>query len=81
MADNFLMDLDIRLGSKENITLSRDEFNRLTRGDYNEVKNLQSEIQDLENEIEYFQENISSLNSQIKKLTEENNKLKGNNNE
>ena len=76
MNKNLLMNLDLRLGYKDEITLSRDEYNSLLKGDVDRINDLEGDIESLESDIEDLQDENSGLESQIEDLTIENNKLK-----
>lgn len=66
------MDLDIRLGYKESITLSREEFKRiLEMGEEiaeDEVADLETEKEDLENEAESHEQIIKERENRIDEL-------------
>ena len=82
-----LMDLDIRLGYKDEITLTRNEFKELIEGDPADIADLNDEISDLENdyeslknenkrlenEIDYLEADNEKLEAKIKQLKEKNN--------
>lgn len=82
-----LMDLDIRLGYKDEITLTRNEFKELIEGDPADIADLNDEISDLEvrldsksdeivdleGEIGDLEDKIEELEAKIKQLEEKNN--------
>ncbi len=76
MSKSLLMDLDLRLGYKNEITLSRDEYNSLLKGDIDKINDLEGDIESLESYIDDLKDENDALESQLEDLTAENNKLK-----
>lgn len=66
-----LMELDIRLGYKDEITLSRNEFKELIEGDPDEIADLKSKIEDLEGEVESAEYANIELKGEIAELEKE----------
>lgn len=80
--ENLLADLKIRLGYKQEIILTRDEFILIVEGDMGIQKELEEEIEDLEgetsglkSECEDLENEIIELKEQVKELEEKLDKI------
>lgn len=83
MDKNQIMNLKIRLGYSESITLSRDEFNEIMDDDPFDIANLKEEVEDLVSDIEALKDEIlawgnenEELELKIEKLEKEIKELK-----
>ncbi len=71
MDANKLMDLNTRLGYKEEITLSRDEFNSLLEDKTDEKDDAEQHVEDLSGENSILQIEVDSLESHVEELESE----------
>ncbi len=76
MNKNLLMDLDIRLGYGDSITLSRDEYNNVIHLNSELIQNFNNQIDDLSGCNGELEDDNSDLRCLVEELTEKVTKLK-----